>query len=81
MQTSTNDPAPGRIRVERGIYRQHNGKYAVCFMVDGKPRFRTVGHDLAATKGLHRRLPGRLARLIPSLTTCTAYTVVAYSLL
>src|SRR5260370_14957499 len=35
-----------RVRVERGIYRQANGKYAVCFMLDGKPRFRTVGGDL-----------------------------------
>src|SRR6266700_4183687 len=35
-----------RVRVERGIYRQRNGKYAVCFMLDGKPRFRTVGYDL-----------------------------------
>jgi integrase len=35
-----------RVRVERGIYRQANGKYVVCFMHDGKPRFRTVGNDL-----------------------------------
>ncbi len=35
-----------RVRVERGIYRQANGKYVVCFMLDGKPRFRTVGEDL-----------------------------------
>lgn len=35
-----------RVRIERGVYRQPNGKYAVCFMVSGKPRFRTVGHDL-----------------------------------
>jgi integrase len=35
-----------RARVERGIYRQPNGKYAVCFMLDGRPRFRTVGYDL-----------------------------------
>ena len=35
-----------RVRVERGIYRQANGKYVVCFMLDGKPRFRTVGRDL-----------------------------------
>jgi integrase len=34
------------VRVERGIYRQPNGKYAVCFMLDGRPRFRTVGYDL-----------------------------------
>jgi len=36
----------GRVRVERGIYRQVNGKYVVCFILDGKPRFRTVGSDL-----------------------------------
>jgi hypothetical protein len=35
-----------RVRVERGIYRQPNGKYAVCIMLEGKPRFRTVGYDL-----------------------------------
>jgi integrase len=35
-----------RVGVERGIYRQANGKYVVCFMLDGKPRFRTVGYDL-----------------------------------
>jgi predicted alpha/beta superfamily hydrolase len=34
------------VRVERGIYRQANGKYAVCFMLDGKACFRTVGSDL-----------------------------------
>jgi len=35
-----------RVRVERRIYRQANGKYAVCFMLDGRPCFRTVGSDL-----------------------------------
>lgn len=35
-----------RLRVERGIYQQPNGKYAVCFMVDGRPCFRTVGYDV-----------------------------------
>jgi integrase len=44
----------GRVRVERGIYRQPNGKYAVCFMLDGKPRFRTVGYDLDSARA-HRR--------------------------
>jgi integrase len=39
-------PSQGRVRVERGIYRQANGKYAVCFKLDGKLCFRTVGHDL-----------------------------------
>jgi integrase len=41
-----NDRPVRRERVERGIYRQPNGRYAVCFMLDGKPRFRTVGYDL-----------------------------------
>jgi hypothetical protein len=39
-----------RIRVEQGIYQQPNGKYAVCFMVEGRPRFRTVGYDLDAAR-------------------------------
>ncbi len=39
-----------RRRVERGIYRQPNGKYAVCFMLAGKPRFRTVAGDLDAAR-------------------------------
>lgn len=49
---STNDgrPPKGRMRVERGIYRQQNGKYAVCFMLDGRPAFRTVGYELEAAR-------------------------------
>jgi integrase len=39
-----------RTRVERGIYRQANGKYAVCWRHAGKLRFRTVGFDLAAAR-------------------------------
>ena len=35
-----------RVRVERGIYMQANGKYAVCCRHAGKLRFRTVGFDL-----------------------------------
>jgi hypothetical protein len=31
-----------RRRVERGVYQQPNGKYAVCVRVDGRARFRTV---------------------------------------
>ncbi len=40
----------GRRRVERGIYLQPNGNYAVCFMAGGKPRFRTVGSQLEAAR-------------------------------
>lgn len=47
---SENHRLASRVRVERGIYRQPNGKYAVCFMVDGRPRFRTVGYDLDAAR-------------------------------
>lgn len=35
-----------RVRVERGVYRQPNGKYAVCFRHAGRLRFRTTGFDL-----------------------------------
>jgi integrase len=35
-----------RVRVEQGIYLQPNGKYAICFMAAGRPRFRTVGYDI-----------------------------------
>jgi hypothetical protein len=41
---------PGRVRVERGIYRQPNGKYAVCWRHAGRLRFRTVGIDLAEAR-------------------------------
>jgi integrase len=33
---------PCRRRLERGIYEQPNGKFAVCVMVAGRPRFRTI---------------------------------------
>ena len=45
-----------RVRLEPGVYRQPNGKYAVCFMLDGKPRFRTVDGDLDAARGARARL-------------------------
>jgi hypothetical protein len=40
----------GRVRVERGIYRQPNGKFAVCWRHAGRLRFRTVGGDLAEAR-------------------------------
>jgi hypothetical protein len=47
MNEVVEGPRPNRrVRVERGIYRQANGKYVVCFMLDGRPCFRTVGNDL-----------------------------------
>jgi hypothetical protein len=44
--------SPGRTRVERGIYRQPNGKYALCARRAGVLRFRTAGYDLAAARRL-----------------------------
>jgi len=41
---------PGRVRVERGIYCQRNGKYAVCWRHAGRLRFRTVGFDVAEAR-------------------------------
>ena len=43
-----------RVRVERGIYRQPNGKYAVCFRHAGTLRFRTIGFDLDLAR--HQRV-------------------------
>jgi integrase len=52
----TTGQAGRRRRVERGVYLQPNGKYAVCFMVAGKPRFRTVGTDLGAARAARAAL-------------------------
>ncbi|MET0762502.1 MAG: hypothetical protein ABWZ63_09240, partial [Thermoleophilaceae bacterium] len=41
---------PGRVRVERGISRQPNGKYAVCWRHADRLRFRTVGYDVAEAR-------------------------------
>jgi integrase len=48
-----------RIRVERGIYRQANGKYAVCCRHAGRLRFRTVGFDLDLARRERRRADRR----------------------
>src|SRR4051812_47357612 len=41
---------PRRTHVERGIYRQSNGKYAVCARRAGRLHFRTAGTDLLAAR-------------------------------
>jgi integrase len=68
-------PAPDtarRIRVEHGVYRQPNGKYAVCFMLDGKPRFRTLDRDLEAAHAAPARLA--IAAQAGLLTACPRLT-------
>lgn len=39
-----------RTRVERGIYRQPNGKFAVCARRAGRLHFRTTGRDLGEAR-------------------------------
>lgn len=50
-----------RTRVERGIYRQPNGNYAVCARRAGRLHFRTVGRDLAAARRAREELVTALA--------------------
>ena len=64
-----------RVRVERGVYGQPNGKYAVCFMLDGKPRLRTVEGDLDAARSAHARLAiAAQAGLLPACSRLTFTT-------
>jgi integrase len=70
--------ASRRVRVERGVYRQPNGKYAVCFMLDGRPRFRTVEGDLDAARSARARLAiAAQAGLLPVCPRLTFATVAA----
>jgi integrase len=39
-----------RKRIERGLYQQTNGTYGVYVLVDGKPRYKTVGRKLAQAR-------------------------------
>lgn len=41
---------PPRTRVERGIYRQANGNFAICARRGGRLRFRTVDSNLATAR-------------------------------
>jgi integrase len=51
---------PRRTRVERGIYRQANGNFAVCARRAGQLHFRTVGTDLIAARRAREDLIGAL---------------------
>jgi hypothetical protein len=50
-----------RVRVERGIYRQENGRYAVCVMVERRPRFRTIDAGSLSEARVQRELLQSLA--------------------
>src|SRR5438105_1490778 len=51
-----------RIRVERGIYQQQNGTYGVYLLVNGKPRFKTVGTKLGEARRQRNLLAGKAER-------------------
>ena len=62
-----------RVRVERGIYRQENGRFAVCVMVERRPRFRTIDAGSLSEARVQRELLQCVARsgalpLSPRLT-------------
>jgi integrase len=61
MQSEKSSKSTGRVRVERGIYRQANGRYAVCVMIDGRPSLRTVAGDLEQAR-VERELLREAAR-------------------
>lgn len=50
-----------RTRVERGVYRQLNGNYAVCARRAGRLHFRTCGRDLKAARRAREELVTALA--------------------
>jgi len=52
-----------RRRVARGIYEQPNGRYAVCIMVDGQPRFRTLSAATIGEAQRQRELLQSIARI------------------
>lgn len=52
--------SPRRTRVERGVYRQPNGNYAVCARHTGRLHFRTVGRDLVAARRAREELVAAL---------------------
>lgn len=59
-----------RQRVERGIYRQENGTYGVYLMVEGRPRFKTVGKKLAEARRQRDLLSAKAQRgELPSRTS------------
>ena len=63
-----------RLRVERGIYLQPNGRYSVCVMIEGRPRFRLVE---ATSIEQARAARGRPADGSAEETSCRAFLAAA----
>jgi integrase len=51
-----------RTRVERGIYRQQNGTYGTYLMVDGKPRYKTIGTKIGEARRQRDQLSTKAQR-------------------
>jgi integrase len=51
-----------RKRIERGLYQQQNGTYGVYLLVDGKPRFKTVGRKLGEARKQRELLSAKAQR-------------------
>ena len=72
-------PKPRRTRVERGIYRQPNGKYAVCARRAGRLHFRTCGRDLHGARRAREDLITALeAGRVPASPRLRLDTVAAH---
>jgi hypothetical protein len=69
--------APDRQRVERGIYRQRNGNYAVCVVQARRVLFRTIGPDLAAARVARHELAAAALRRELPLSPRTLFKTVA----
>jgi len=69
---------PCRTRVERGIYRQANGNFAVCARRAGRLHFRTAGTDLIAARRAREELIAALeAGQVPASPRLRFDTVAA----
>jgi hypothetical protein len=65
--------------VERGIYRQPNGKYAVCARRAGRLHFRTAGYDLRTARRAREELITALeAGRVPASPRLRLDTVAAH---
>lgn len=69
--------AARRVWVERGIYRQPNGRYAVCVAQAGCVWFRTIGTDLDAARAARRDLAEAARRRELPLSPRTRLDTVA----
>ena len=72
-------PKPRRIRVEPGIYRQPNGKYAICARRAGRLHFRTAGTDVLTARRAREELIAALeAGRVPASPRLRLDTVAAH---